>query len=338
MRVSIIIPTRHGSATPALACAQSLKQQLGDEDEILISVDGIECAGHAVPELSSWACSERRKVVVGPQSGPGSTRNRALVHSKNEIILFLNDDVIASPNLVQAHRDAHAKRLQASEPDAIMLGDAPWAIAPDDRVIDRLMRETSWVFFYDQMNNDDPEHDWGFRHAWTLNLSIPRKICEQFDSRLAQPMFDDLEWAFRVKSKHQAKVLYLPSAKVTHYHRYQPERVYRREVLLGHQAAHLFAVNSELASSIFDDQYSSKTRTELDIENIVTENVVNDFAYFEQISTRPSTDITSAELRALYSRCNGWRKHGRLLGALGYYNQLSAQETMYQCVQQSKSS
>lgn len=330
MRVSVIIPTRHGDAMPALACAESLEQQLENGDELYVSIDGVDRSGKAVPELDKWGCSGRGKVVVGPQAGPGATRNRAIAQSKGDLILFLNDDVIASPDLVQIHRDAHARRGQAGDSDVIMLGDAPWAVAPDDRVIDRLIRETSWVFFYDQMNNNDPEHDWGFRHAWTLNLSVPRTICEQFDPRLAQPMFDDLEWAFRVYQNHHAKVLYLPAAKVTHHHRYQPRQLLRREILLGHQAAHLFTVNPEAAASIFNDLYSSRKLIRTLLENTEIEKIVGDFARFKQLSTRPSTVSTSAELGELYSGCTSWRTYCRLLGASGYYKQLNAQVAMSQ--------
>ena len=328
MRVSVVVPTRHGSSRLALSCAESVTPQLKEHDELFISVDGVEPTGHIYHELSEWAQSGHGRVLAGPQSGPGATRNRALEKRTGDLILFLNDDVIASEDLVETHRSAHAKRVREGKPHTMMLGDAPWGIGDDDRVIDRLMRETSWIFFFDQMNSDQPDRDWGFRHAWTLNLSVPREICEQFDPRLAQPMFDDLEWAYRVCEKHRAGVMFLPDAKVTHHHRYEPEQLIRREVLLGHQAAHLSVVHPIVAEAVFKNKFSSRTDVDSQLEDADVELLSHEIAEFVLTATRPSDVLTAEELQRMFLSCRRWRNYFRLLGAHGYHRQIDAYESI----------
>jgi GT2 family glycosyltransferase len=221
------------------ACVRGVLGQLGAGDEVVLAVDG--AVGPAVGVEDG-----RLRVVTGARMGPSAARNRALAVAGGDVVLFLNDDVRAAEGLIEAHRAEHAARAARGEIGALILGDAPWAIAADDTVLDRLLRESSMVFFYDQMTDPDPTRDWGFRHAWTLNLSVGRAHCPSFDERLRYPMLEDLEWAYRASGGGggvRRPLLFRPDARVVHHHRYTPGALLRREALLGHQAALLYSVN-----------------------------------------------------------------------------------------------
>ncbi len=117
MRCSVIIPTRAGTGGPAPRCVESLRGQLGADDEVIVSVDG---AGTDVSPAGGL------RVVTGASGGPAGARNRALDIARGRIVLFLNDDVVARPGLIEAHLDAHAGRAGAGP--AMVLGSAPWAV------------------------------------------------------------------------------------------------------------------------------------------------------------------------------------------------------------------
>lgn len=229
--ISVIVPTRGDRRDQLERQAAAVEPQLQPGDQLLLSLDGKN------PE--PWLAALASDIITGDPVGPAGTRNRALRQATGDIILFLNDDVIPEPDLLDRHRAAHVGR----DTPSIVVGDAPWATPDDDTPLDRMLRETSLIFFYDQMRISSADHNWGFRHAWTLNLSLPRSICAVFDQRLSHPMFDDLEWAFRVCRTSGAPVLFESSARVTHEHRYTPEDVLAREVLMGHQSAALRTIN-----------------------------------------------------------------------------------------------
>ncbi len=313
MRLSVIIPTRGGGGSPAVRCVESLRPQLDPRDEVIVSVDGSETD----PRLDGLAGA---RVVRGGRAGPGEARNRALDAAQAPVVLFLNDDVAAGPGLLETHRAAHA-----SGGPAMVLGAAPWRVAADDRVIDRLVRETSWIFFYDRMTDSDPGRDWGFRHAWTLNLSVPRACCVPFEARLAYPMLDDLEWAWRVK----LPVLYRPAAEVVHEHRYSPRALLRREALLGHQAACLHGINPACAGEVFGRRFlpeEAQVRDALGLMPSLVGAAAEDFRAFESIAGARA--VPSVGIADLFEACRGWREAARLIGAVRAAEGCSAEEAM----------
>src|SRR5205814_9227455 len=136
---------------------------------------------------------------------------------------FLNDDMVPGPGLIAAHAQHQEERRERS---ALIIGDSPWAIHQPDRLFDRLLRETSMVFFYDVMRRDtDPERDWGFRHAWMLNLSAPADLVRAAGGLAVFPSrygYEDDELAFRLSRRFGAAVLYRPDAVAVHDHRMGP--------------------------------------------------------------------------------------------------------------------
>lgn len=260
---TIVIPTRQ-RLSMLERCVRSLARmdRQGAGLEVLVSVDGPDSGEtalvRALGEELGCPLIQSARVLVGEAGGPGRARNRAIAIARGETLLLLNDDVAADAGLVTHHLQAHRDR-DAGSP-AMVLGDSPWVVpspgqAPD-RLFDRLIRETSMVFFYDQMHAapSDPSRDWGFRHAWTLNLSVPTKIARAvggFCEELPAAAFEDLEWAWRVQREFKAPVLYRPEAIVHHEHRYEPRDYLAREHRLGRDAWALAQANPACARDLF---------------------------------------------------------------------------------------
>lgn len=113
------------------------------------------------------------------------------------------------------------------------------------------------VFFYDQMTGGraaDPGHDWGFRHAWTLNLSLPTgawRTVGGFCERLPRAVYEDLEFAWRLRERFGAPVLFRPGAIVLHDHRYEPMALLARDVVLGYESVNLARFSPACAREMF---------------------------------------------------------------------------------------
>jgi len=309
MDISVIIPTRPNDDGTVARCVASVRPQLGPGDELFVSADG-EIDPGAFRDLGD------ARVLSGPRGGPGGARNRALDIAGKALILFLNDDVIAHDGLIDTHRAAHSRRTERGQAGAMVLGSAPWHVFEDDRVIDRLLRETSMIFFYDRMDTDNPERDWGYRHAWTLNLSVPASIVGRFSEHLRQPMFDDLEWAYRLQRSHRAPLIYRPDAAVTHRHRYEPIMLLRREALLGHQAAALMRANEACGRDVFGDRFACDRRAGIH-EDHITGGIVAAREALHGLCARadlPAGSVSADEVATMLEESRVWREVARSIG------------------------
>ncbi|MFN7020854.1 MAG: glycosyltransferase family 2 protein [Phycisphaerales bacterium] len=275
----MLIPTI-GRAEKLARCLTRLANQTLDRSrfEVLVGVDGRadgadpdrgdrEAADAAQALAERTAGSMRAVVHQFEHAGPGATRNRLVEHARGELILMLNDDVLPEPELLEAHVREHARWRGP----AMVLGAAPWVVPGEDTLFDRLIRETSMVFFYDRMKEmledgrADADHDWGFRHAWTLNLSLPRRVFAAvggFDERLTRACYEDIEFGYRVWKSCGAPVRYASGAVVRHDHRIMPEDYLRRERMMG-AAARVFAEASPLcAMEVFGRDIRSREEVE----------------------------------------------------------------------------
>ncbi|MBX3364210.1 MAG: glycosyltransferase family 2 protein [Phycisphaeraceae bacterium] len=262
MDLTIIIPTCGRPAKLAACCAAIARQTLPPElIEVLIGIDGpdegeTEAVRRVLP---------RAKVLPGVHTGPAATRNRLLREARAPVVLLLNDDVEPSPRCAEIHLRAHRELGRRA---ALILGDAPWKVLQPDRLFDRLIRETSMIFFYDQMTGAaaaDPSHDWGFRHAWTLNLSAPTDLARAeggFNEALGRACYEDLEWAWRRRQIADAPVLFRPEAVVVHDHRYEPQAYLDRERTMGREALRLAQVSPECAREVFGRDVASPKEIE----------------------------------------------------------------------------
>ncbi|GAB4517785.1 MAG: hypothetical protein Tsb0013_22030 [Phycisphaerales bacterium] len=247
--ITVIVPTR-GRVEMLERCLRALDQQEGAPAfETIVTVDGPDAGESEAARRATNTTSAR--VLTGPPRGPAVARNRAIESAQAPLLLLLNDDVVPAPTLLREHLRAH----EALDRDALVLGSSPWQRPDDETLFDRMVFDTSTIFFYDTMDRAEDRHsrDWGYRHAWTLNLSIPTRLarsCGAFSTEMSRPVYEDLEFAWRA-TRSGAPVTYHPDACVVHHHRYTPGQLLRRDVLLGHQAARLAQINPACARDMF---------------------------------------------------------------------------------------
>lgn len=325
MDISVLIPT-FGRARKLARCLSRLAHQDFDHNrfEVLIGVDGRDEANEpddeaaqAVHALASTSAGAMRAVVYEfDHAGPGATRNKLAKHADGKLLLLLNDDVLPEPDLLSSH--LHAQKEREGRP-AMVLGAAPWVVptAGEDTLFDRLVRETSMIFFYDRMHaaiargEAGPDHDWGFRHAWTLNLSLPRQEFERvggFDERLTYACYEDLEFARRVHDSGRVPVLYRPECIVHHDHRITPHSYLARERVMGKAAVQLAAAAPHCAAEIFGRDIMSEVELVYSREFVQREQAIANRlrVSFEALATMPASAVdgphAAALLNALYEQ------------------------------------
>ncbi|HEY4359231.1 MAG TPA: glycosyltransferase [Acidobacteriaceae bacterium] len=189
--VTVVIPTRNRLGS-LLHCLQTLAPYaaVNPECSIIVSDDG-----DAV-ETAAGVCGRFPQVTVvqGPKKGPAANRNHGAAQGAGELIIFLDDDCIPEPTLIENYRS------KASE-------------HPETDVFEgRISAIGEMRGFADEA----PANETG-GHLWSCNLAIRRELFEcvgGFDERFPFAAMEDMDFKLRVMK--YSSPLFTPEAQVSH--------------------------------------------------------------------------------------------------------------------------
>jgi len=120
MRFSVVIPV-HKPAWFQLTLPSILHQSMSSSKYEIIIVD--DCGGRANSMLMQFqdqlAQYPWRYVLCGDGCGQATARNRGLALATGEIVLFLDDDMLASPDLLETHDSYHQREF------SVVMGGSP---------------------------------------------------------------------------------------------------------------------------------------------------------------------------------------------------------------------
>ena len=104
--VSIIVPTcnRQGILSRTLPALLG-QEEPGADYEVIVVVDGSTDGTLEMLRQGKWG--SRLRVIPQSNRGQASARNRGAAEALGEILLFLDDDMIAAPDLVSIHCEEH---------------------------------------------------------------------------------------------------------------------------------------------------------------------------------------------------------------------------------------
>jgi GT2 family glycosyltransferase len=147
-------------------------------------------------------------------AGPAAARNRGIAAATGELLLFLDDDVAAAPDLLATHLALHA---DANDPMLGVLGRVDWDPALPVTPFMRWLDTSGLQFAYDTWLRPG-EVDPPYGAFYTANLSMRRALLlgdNGFDERFPYPAFEDIELAFRL-TKRGFRLVYDPAARGFH--------------------------------------------------------------------------------------------------------------------------
>lgn len=119
MRAAVVVPThqRRDLVLDVVAALEAQSEGRGSF-EVAIVCDG--CTDGTAEALRGLRSGGPIAVIEQPRSGAATARNRGAAATTAPLLIFLDDDMIADPDLVRAHLAAHARR-----PESVVLGAIP---------------------------------------------------------------------------------------------------------------------------------------------------------------------------------------------------------------------
>lgn len=110
LRYSVVVPTYQRRAVVA-SSVLALAGLVGPSFEVLVVVDG--STDGTAEQLRSLRLPWDLRIIEQPNAGAASARNRGASEARGEVILFLDDDMRAAPDLLLRHDEAYAEGADA---------------------------------------------------------------------------------------------------------------------------------------------------------------------------------------------------------------------------------
>ena len=240
--LSVIIPT-YNRAIILEKCIVALSRQSISPQlyEVIVSDDGSQDDTRERVERSSKAAACPVLYLHQQNQGANRARNRAVAQSAGRLLLFINDDTIAAPAMLEQHLATHGDH---PEEGVGVLGRI--VISPE--VPPSLFAKLHLSQSYDYWNGRR-ELDW--RAFYTCNVSVKRAFFVKyglFEETLRY--HEDVELSERL-SHHGFRLIYNPDALGYHDH-FLTEEGYLRAAGLDGKALAIWhrkapALRSELA-------------------------------------------------------------------------------------------
>lgn len=156
--------------------------------------------------------------------GPGAANNRGVREAKSDIILFLADDMHATPSVLEEHYRSHLNNPQSN---VAVVGK----LRESKRVPQTAFHKGWNPYKGRELDNKKELGEFDF---WISNLSIKRDFFQKYGIFIERkgPAMEDLELSYRL-FKNGMKLIYCKEALTYHYHPQTIDDAIKRGFLTG---------------------------------------------------------------------------------------------------------
>jgi glycosyltransferase involved in cell wall biosynthesis len=244
VKISVVIPSyeggdRIGRALHAL-CSQTIP---AGDFEVIVIVDGEDEASMRVAQ--NVPAPFHLRVFSQPHSGAGAARNAGLLAARADLVLFIDDDMVAAPHLLEGHLSAHARK-----PGHVALGyfDQTSGRKSDD--ILECHAAIWWQNHFAELGR--PCHRYSFRDLCAGNFSIAKKDFNKvggFSNGFLHVAGEDYELGIRL-IKQGIPFHFVPKARTTHHFQPSRKKAMHRAYQEGRGDLRLAKMHPDLAPSL----------------------------------------------------------------------------------------
>lgn len=215
--LTVVIPTRNRWQLVRRTLT-ALDAQTVSGAEVVVVVDGQDQSPPAPEDLPGPDV----RLVVQAHSGPGVARNRGVEATSRPLILFLGDDMIPLPDLIERHLDRHDRQ---PDEEVVVLGHVAWHPEVAGDPILRWLDRGRLQFDYPALEGLAGQ-DVGWGRFYTANVSLKRSLFQRvggFDPDFFF-LYEDTDLGYRL-GQAGMELIYEPAARVLHLHRYDLDRL-----------------------------------------------------------------------------------------------------------------
>jgi FkbM family methyltransferase len=293
-KVSVIVPTcnRAGILVQFLN-ALARQTYPADHFEVIICDDG--STDHTQAVISGYPATFPLIYLKKGNGGPASARNESLKAASGEIVLILNDDAIAAPDLIEKHVASHHNPARKT----IVLGSFDFTAKHVATPLMETFLQSKVLFQYNGMRSNE----WyDFRYFWTCNISLPRSAFEEsglFDEDFIEPAGEDIELGYRLQQKGYS-IRYSKECRTEHAHRISFFGYCRRQTSVGRNNILLAMKHPEITGSVTSLNELSGSENELRFWIRRNEEIV--LSVFNAIRTVADVEMDAGQRADLASK------------------------------------
>ena len=250
--LSVIIPTHNRAASVTRLAGALDAMECSVPVETIFVLDG--CADRTREALEKLDLRKPSTVVEIPGLGAAAARNRGAASAAGEVLLFVDDDVVPQPGMLDAHIACHEPGNRTAA-----VGSYPYAPEMPVNALDFFIREW-WRARFQALSC--PTHRFTYRDCLAGNFSVSRREFEAvggFDEEFRKDGREDYELGARLL-KSGVRMRFAPGALAYHYPANTPKSLLRKWYTFG-RADVLFArKHPEVFETLPIRRYWRKTR------------------------------------------------------------------------------
>jgi GT2 family glycosyltransferase len=213
--LTVVIPTHKRPDLLEILLRSLAKQTLDAEAyEVVVVDDGSRDSTSSVLSAAQSFLPNLTWKVLDRGRGPAAARNAGVAMAKGALILFVDDDIEATPDLLATHLHIQNEARDAS---LGVLGRVDWHPSLEITTFMKWLDSSGLQFAYDTWLRPGPV-DPPVGAFYTANVSVPRRLLEDvggFNERFPFAAYEDMELAWRMW-KRGFRMDYHPEAQAYH--------------------------------------------------------------------------------------------------------------------------
>lgn len=194
-RVSVVIPTLNRASTLATTIDRIAHQTVGRDVYEILVIDN-NSTDHTQRLLGEkMRAFPNLRAFPQPKPGAAATRNVGIREASGEIILFIDDDIFAEPDLIENHLKYHQENRDASVIGSV---ESRWLDSTDPFL--RYLRDRGIFNPYSIARNRPMD----FSYYHTGNVSTSRKLLQEvggFNEEFRMYGMEDIELGYRLEKR-----------------------------------------------------------------------------------------------------------------------------------------